>query len=73
MMQQQQAMQQAGQAEVAALGGNIHAYGGNFYDNGGQLDLQRYQQIFQQIAAYADANKEEQPELYNAVSQVKTP
>ena len=73
MIQQQQAMQQAGQAEVAALGGNIHAYGGNFYDNGGQLDLQRYQQIFQQIAAYADANKEKQPELYNAVSQVKTP
>lgn len=73
MMQQQQAMQQAGQAEVSALGGNIHAYGGNFYDNGGQLDLQRYQQIFQQIAQYAMANKEEQPELFNAVTQVKTP
>ena len=73
MMQQQQAMQQAGQAEVAALGGNIHAYGGNFYDNGGQLDLQRYQQIFQQIAQYAMANKDKQPELFNAVTQVKTP
>lgn len=73
MMQQQQAIQQAGQAEVAALGGNIHAYGGNFYDNEGQLDLQRYQQIFQQIAEYATANKEQQPELFNAVSQVKTP
>lgn len=73
MMQQQQAMQQAGQAEVSALGGNIHAYGGNFYDNGGQLDLQRYQQIFQQIAQYAAANKDKQPELFNAVSQVKTP
>lgn len=73
MMQQQQAMQQAGQAEVAALGGNIHAYGGNFYDNGGQLDLQRYQQIFQQIAQYAMANKDKQPELFNAVAQVKTP
>lgn len=73
MMQQQQAMQQAGQAEVAALGGNIHAYGGNFYDNEGQLDLQRYQQIFQQIAQYAVANKDKQPELFNAVAQVKTP
>lgn len=73
MIQQQQAMQQAGQAEVAALGGNIHAYGGNFYDNGGQLDLQRYQQIFQQIAQYAMANKDKQPELFNAVTQVKTP
>lgn len=73
IMQQQQAMQQAGQAEVAALGGNIHAYGGNFYDNGGQLDLQRYQQIFQQIAQYAMANKDKQPELFNAVTQVKTP
>lgn len=73
MMQQQQAMQQAGQAEVVALGGNIHAYGGNFYDNGRQLDLQRYQQIFQQIAQYAMANKDKQPELFNAVTQVKTP